>query len=471
LTVHLHDYGQVGVGSGGAPINYSEVSRLILASKDLAPARHDFHALVAEGSAAALRQVIRRGDTLVCTAGPYAHLYHYWREQSGLDFRIVRDARTTAWTPYLAQEWLAAPLLRDDDALVLPSDFASGFYHQLFPHLAGTRVCVLYPLAAHLPAVRRGPGRRDGRLRIGCLGRIADDKNVTAAFALLREVQRTRPAELHLAGAFYPRGTGLASAGEIPHYAGRLGLARDSVIYHGDLPYEAIWRFLGELDVLYFPAVSSNESFGRVLLEAGRAGVPVIATDYAASAELVPAANLVAVDYHAMRDALITQPVSLGVPDTAAALAILEGTPAHADHSGAPRFSAGAFLDLVREGRMPPAGAWSASPGVARFLAGLRISGLTRLDRREALDLCAAQLRFMRGLHHPRLGPRLRAVARLAPHLPGNPTLRRVARERLLASAPVGVLRNGVACARVLGFDPRLTLQAAPAGDCGAAPA
>ena len=33
----------------------------------------------------------------------------------------------------------------------------------------------------------------------------------------------------------------------------------------------------------------------RVLLEAGRAGVPLVATDYAAAAELVPAANLVSV--------------------------------------------------------------------------------------------------------------------------------------------------------------------------------
>ncbi|MDH5255378.1 MAG: glycosyltransferase family 4 protein, partial [Gammaproteobacteria bacterium] len=356
MTVHLHDYGQVGVGSGGAPINYSEVSRLILATQDLAPVRHDFHALVAAGFATALGEAIRPGDTLVCTAGPYAHLYHYWREKSGLDFRIVRDARTTAWSPYLAQEWLAAPLLRDGDTLILPSDFAREFYHQLFPHLAGTGVCVLYPLAAHLPAVRRAPGRDDGKLRIGCLGRIADDKNVTAAFALLREIQETRPAELHLAGAFYPRGTELAGAGDIPACAGRHGLAPGSVIYHGDLPYQAIWRFLGELDLLYFPAVSSNESFGRVLLEAGRARVPVIATDYAAAAELVPAANLVTVDFHTMRDTLITQPVSLGAPRTADALAILARGPTAEDRSGAPRFSARAFLELVRDGRVPPAG-------------------------------------------------------------------------------------------------------------------
>ena len=51
-------------------------------------------------------------------------------------------------------------------------------------------------LAAHLPAIHRLPERDGGMLRIGCLGRIADDKNVTAAFELLREVQKNRPAEL-----------------------------------------------------------------------------------------------------------------------------------------------------------------------------------------------------------------------------------------------------------------------------------
>lgn len=463
MTVHLHDYGQLGVGAGGAPINYSEVSRLILATRDLAPERHDFHGLVAAGDSTALRRFIRPGDTVVCTAGPYAHLYHYWRERSGLDFRIIRDARTTAWTPYLAQEWLAAPLLREGDALIVPSDFARAFYHQLFPHLAGAQVCVLYPLAAHLPEAGQRRGRDDGVLRIGCLGRVADDKNVTAAFDLLRAAQASRPAELHLAGAFYPRGTELASAADIPACTRRLGLAPGSVIYHGDLPYQAIWHFLGELDVLYFPAVSSNESFGRVLLEAGRAGVPVIATDYAAAAELVPAANLVNVDYRAMRDAFITQPVSLGRPDTAGALAILDRKPAAADCSGEPRFSASAFLGLVRDGQAPTDTPCPASPGVRRYLAGLAISGLACLDRAQALELCAAQLRFMRALHGPRLGPRLGAVARLLPHLPRNPTLQRVARERLRNSAPVGVLRNGTACARVLGFDPRLTLAAAPA--------
>ncbi len=461
MAVHLHDYGQAGLGAGGAPINYSEVSRLILATRDLAPVHHDFHGLVAAGPDAALRGLIRPGDTLVCTAGPYAQLYHYWREQAGIDFRIIRDARTTAWSPYLAQEWLTAPLLRDGDTLILPSEFARRFYQQVFPHLASRQVCVLYPLAPHLPVIRRAERRGGGPLRIGCLGRIADDKNITSAFELLREIQRTRPAELHLAGDFYPRGRTVPGPGALAAHAARLGLSPGSVIYHGNLPYQTIWRFLEELDVLYFPAVSSNESFGRVLFEAGRAGVPVVAADYAATAELVPAANLVPVDYCTLAGVRISQPLSLGAPRVPVASAIVAGGPPATDHSGEPRYSAAAFLALVQDGCVPAAEPATPSQGVQRFLAGLQIAGIPALDRQAALALCAEQLGFLRALWHPRLPVRLAALARLLRHLPGDPTLQRVARERLRGTVPPGVLRNGVASARVLGFDPRLTLAAA----------
>ena len=464
MTVHVHDYGAVGVGAGGAPINYAEVSRLVLASRELTPRCHDFHGLVADGGDQALRGLVAPGDTVICTAGPWAHLYHYWRERAGLDFRILRDARTTAWTPYLAQEWLTAPLRRPGDCLILPSEFARAFYRRLFPHLAAGDTCVLYPLAAHLPAAGEDRAAPTGALRIGCLGRIADDKNTGAALELLRAVQAQKPAELHLAGAFYPRSRELTSPADLRTTAARLGIDPASVIYHGDLPYQHIWRFLGGLDVLYFPAVSSNESFGRVLLEAGRAGVPVVATDYAAAGELVPRENLVGVRYRQLAGARITQPIALGVPDTAAAAAILADGPPAVDRSGDHCFSAAAFLDLIRDGRHPSAQAFAPTPGTARFLAGLSIPGLQPPDRQAALSLCAAQLRFLRALHARRPLTRLGAIARLLRHLPGHPLLRRVARERLLGSAPAGVLRNGVAGALAIGFDPRLHLSAeAPA--------
>lgn len=459
MTVHLHDYGQVGLGAGGAPINYAEISRLIRASRELSPERHDFHALVAAESASALRMAIRPGDTLVCTAGPYAHLYHYWREELGLDFRIIRDARTTAWIPYLAQEWLAAPLLREGDALIVPSHFARMFYRQVLPHLTHSELHVLYPMAHHLPAARDVSPRKTGPLRIGCLGRISDDKNMTSAFELVRELNATRPAELHLAGAFQPRGHALPGAAAIPRLAHRLGLPADAVAYHGDLPYEAIWRFLGEVDVLYFPAVSSNESFGRVLLEAGRAGVPVVATDYAAAPELVPGANLVPVSYRRLQNVGLTSPLSLGAPDTAAAARIVLSGARAADHSAEPRYAAHSFLELVKAGRAPDSEPYTPSPGVQRFLGGLGIGGMPVLDRPAAKELCKEHLDLLRMLHNPGVLRRIYPLARLLRYLPHVPILQQVFRERLRDSAPIGVLRNAVATACLLGFAPKLSLE------------
>lgn len=464
MTVHYHDYGDVGVGAGGAPINYAEVSRLLRHAPGLAARAHDFHALVAAGDGARLPATPGSGDTVVCTAGPYAHLYHYWREQWGADFRIIRDARTTAWSPYLAQEWLTMPLRRPGDLLIVPSHFAGAFYRQAFPALTATEVCVLYPLAEHLPAApERPPRRAGGPLRIGCLGRIADDKNTAEAFGLLNLVQRERAAELHLAGAFYPHSPGLRGAGSLAVLAGNYDLAAGSVRYHGDLPYREIWAWLADMDVLYFPAVSSNESFGRVLAEAGRAGVPVIATDHAAAAELLPADALVPVIWHGLQRVRLSQPFSLGRPVVEQAARALLAMPPATDPTTAPRFSGQAFIELVRDHRLPLAETWQPSSGVTAYLQACRLDGLPPLGRAESLALCREQLGFMAALHDRRLRMRLPALARLLPRLPGDPTLRRVVRERLAGRTGIGVLRNAVASGRYLGFDPRLSLvPAAP---------
>jgi hypothetical protein len=53
---------------------------------------------------------------------------------------------------------------------------------------------------------------------------------------------------------------------------------------------------------------------------------------------------------------------------------------------------------------------------------------------------------------------RLRAAAGLLRHLPGDRMLQRVTRERLVAGNPPAVLRNAVAAARYVGFDPRASL-------------
>jgi hypothetical protein len=64
----------------------------------------------------------------------------------------------------------------------------------------------------------------------------------------------------------------------------------------------------------------------------------------------------------------------------------------------------------------------------------------------------------MRGLLHPRGALRLGAAAALLRYLPGDRMLQRVARERVREANPPAVLRNAVAAARYVGFDPRATL-------------
>jgi hypothetical protein len=399
----------------------------------------------------------------VCTAGPWAHLYHYWREVSGQRYRIIRDVRTTAWSPYLAQEWLAAPLVRPGDLLICPSEFTRAFYQRLFPHITRENSCVLYPLAEHLPApVDRVPG---SRLRVGYLGRLADDKNVLAVLELGRELQSRREVELHFAGPFYPPGGALDSPAALLEAGVRAGLAPDCIRYHGNLPYRQIGAFFGRIDVLYFPAVSGIESFGRVLAEAGCAGLPVVATDYAASPELVHADNLVPVRYHAVRDRRLTSPFSFGAPDTTAAAARVLADPRALDCSRDARYAPGSFLRLFDE----PAGYAAAEPfvptaSVGAFLDGLMVTGLGRLPVADSLARCAAQLRLMRGLLNRRVAARLGAVAALLRHLPGDPMLQRVTRERLTGRNPPAVLRNAVPAARYVGFDPRATLVVAPEG-------
>lgn len=459
MTLHLHDYGSAGVGAGGAPINYAEVSRLVLGEPGLDARPHDFYAAIAAGGLPGFLREVRDGDTVLCNVGPYAHLYHWWRERSGRDFRIVRDARTTAWAPYLAQEWLLAPWARPGDAIVFPSEFTRAFYRRLFPHVTEAGSRVLYPLAEHLPGPRERS--RAAVLRIGCLGRIADDKNVTDALDALATIRRVRSAELHLAGPFYPASDEVGSPAALARAAAVRGLPADAVRYHGNLPYERIWEFLAGVDVLFFPAVSSNESFGRVIAEAAHAGVAVVAADFAAAPELLPAANLVPVRYRPVQRARLSRPLSLGRPDVERAAAALTAAPAPGGPLTGRRFCRTGFLELVAGGGAPPAGGYAASPGARAFLDGARIEGMVPLDGAAADAHCARQAGFMRALNHPALGRRAWAVARLVPRLAGDDVLRRVARERLSGAVSPGVLRNAVAAGRLVGFDPRLSLGGA----------
>ncbi|OLZ40171.1 glycosyl transferase family 1 [Natrinema saccharevitans] len=69
--------------------------------------------------------------------------------------------------------------------------------------------------------------------------------------------------------------------------------AADRIEFTGSVPYEAVTRAYADADVFVHPGVWP-EPFGRTILEAMQAGLPVVATDIGGPAETVPQSELLA---------------------------------------------------------------------------------------------------------------------------------------------------------------------------------
>jgi glycosyltransferase involved in cell wall biosynthesis len=65
----------------------------------------------------------------------------------------------------------------------------------------------------------------------------------------------------------------------------------DRIEFAGSVPYDAVRRHYATADCFVHPGVWP-EPFGRTILEAMQAGLPVVATDIGGPAEAVPQANL-----------------------------------------------------------------------------------------------------------------------------------------------------------------------------------
>jgi glycosyltransferase involved in cell wall biosynthesis len=259
---------------------------------------HDFNRLIADESYA--RSALAHIDCVVSNVGPHAHFYFWLRERLGLDYRILRDARTAIWSSYLHQEHLSAPYLRPTDTLMVASNYTWGIYHRIFPHLAGFPTLLCYPLTACFPAVRPEPRPEHpgGDFTLGYLGRLSEDKNfpdiVDLLIQLNKDSARNHRYRLIACGDIHSKSCAperikqrIAEAlgpGELFEYLP----ARDN---------SAIWDVINRFDVMIFPSTSNLETFGRVLIEASYARVPVLCSDHAAAGELVAPGGLCRVDY------------------------------------------------------------------------------------------------------------------------------------------------------------------------------
>jgi glycosyltransferase involved in cell wall biosynthesis len=97
-------------------------------------------------------------------------------------------------------------------------------------------------------------------------GRLAHEKCVDFLLRAAAEIDRSRPWRLVLLGEG-------PLAGELPVLAERLGIA-DRVSFPGLVPHEQMADWYAAADIFTFP--SRNETFGLVLLEAMRAGLPPV---------------------------------------------------------------------------------------------------------------------------------------------------------------------------------------------------
>lgn len=387
-------------GRDGANIGYAEAAALLEASREADCRFHDFVGIVRDDRAA--REALSGCDVVVSCVGPHAYLYFYLRERLGLDFRIIRDVRGGLWNGYLLQEHLAAPYLRDGDSVVYPSAFARDLFARVFPDTSPASRHVCYPLTKGFPPVTAhmptGP-----TFRVGYVGRLTRDKGFDAALRLLVDLRTREPGRYELVA--------------IGDGAGRLGndalvdeiLGKDKRGYSWVRPVAAagIWDQYRRLDLVFFPSTSNLEVFGRVLVEASHAGVPVVANDHAAASELLPPESLVPTQYITDTPFPVHYGTALGDVETAPiAEALVAGVvpptgTAHIAYADDAR----RFLNLVRFGNdSEPVGGRRVGTDVeADFRSRLRLLGFPPAMDIEAADAAVGRIRSaFTGLHRRR---------------------------------------------------------------------
>ncbi|MGW7413571.1 glycosyltransferase [Streptomyces sp. NPDC054863] len=287
MRTHVHDYGPQDTSGilDGAILMHRTMSDLITARADAVP--HDLTRGAAALGTPAADDVVYAGN------GPYAHLYHLWREENGGRHRIVREVHTTFWSGYWAQEELCTPLHRPGDKVLFPSEYTRQVFLRCFPGIPYEDAVVAYPMLDAMPrrAARPAPAR-EAVLRIGYLGALSTAKNfdqVLEAFARCHAESGGRARLVYAGKPNDPRWErqavldGLAERGVPAAHVTPLGL----------IGADQLADFFDRVDVTLFPSTASRESLGRVVFESLAHGVPVLAAAMGPAVELLPASHLV----------------------------------------------------------------------------------------------------------------------------------------------------------------------------------
>lgn len=363
----------------GVNLAHTEINHLLEteAPPGLDVAFHDFSRLVQDPGYA--RAALDGVDCVLSNVGPHAHYYHHLREKLGLGFRIVRDIKTALWSSYLLQECLCAPYLRPGDALLATSNYSRVLTRHLFPHLRGQAIHLFEPVLASA-AERRQRGEEAPHharpVTLGYVGRLSEDKNFPQVVDLLIALDREEPGGYRLVacGAVHsPSCDPVICAERIKAETGR----DDLFAYLEPLAHDEVVPLMRTFDYLLFLSTSNLEVLGRVIIEAAHAGVPVLASNHAAAAELLSPSSLVDVAYKLDQPFFSHFDAPMGVADIAAAVDIIRRrAPPSAPPPEARVNRAESFMAILL-GHVPVSvGSEPLGKAQQRFLKRLRWDGL-----------------------------------------------------------------------------------------------
>ncbi len=280
----------------GANLYYVELSNLLNRidnrNIDINIVWHDLFLDLKKGT---LIEKLKKVDAVLCCAGPYAYIYHYFREKYGLNFRIIRDVQTSYWGGYLLQEFLCKPLSREGDLVIVPSYYTIYVLRNIFKtdwYLNNS--IIFYPSVDEYPCLEESKNCWESQtLKIGYLGRISKDKNFDQVIELSKKLAKDINVELFVAGGVYRNQFNL------------LRLKKDLEKYNVRMHYmgyvKNIWHFFKKFDVFVFFSTSNVESLGRVVLEAINARKKILAAKFGAMPELLPPEYLLPVNYFNLR--------------------------------------------------------------------------------------------------------------------------------------------------------------------------
>ncbi|MGW0009808.1 glycosyltransferase [Streptomyces tendae] len=363
---HMHDYRSPNLDGivDGAIFMHREAAELLdgkgAVHHDLTRGPDGLVSLLKEGGPE---------DTVYAGSGPYAFLYHLWRERTGASYRIVREVHTSLWSGYWAQEELCRPLVRDGDLVLFPTQFTRQLYVHAFDSVREENSAVVYPLLHRLPRRRPVPTPpRTAPVHIGYLGALSEAKNFDQVVNIFVQVYRLSRGSARLVFAGKPN-TDRFAHGQVLGSLRRRGVDARHVVSPGVLAPGELGRFFRSIDVLLFPSTASRETLGRVVVEALAHGVPVLAADIGPGVELLPAANLIPTVLDTVTEFSMGRILPLGRVDEECAADLLlrrSYAPARLAHTTPYRTEA---LWQALEGRPPDVQA----PGDRRVVDALRV--------------------------------------------------------------------------------------------------